>query len=213
MNSYYQDSSDLEFGTIKFSQKVRWLVNLYNKNKHRLRHIIFAFVVVTLGLIVKFAFYNIDDVVASASAITLDEEVYTPFKLSQEMIPDVGERTSIQFPIKTSNINWKMQALNLAQGRAHVLKYIEEVGFICIHMRHFGVPYDILVFQNMTMVNPVVLDESEEKIMRQEVTLAGKKSRKRRPIWIKVKYLDEALSEKTSTIWNNQATCFAHYEF
>ena len=209
----YQDSNDLEYGTVKLSDKVKWLVKLYNKNKHRLRHIIVAFVVVSIALVVKFAFYNIDEVVATTGALTLDEDVYKPFKLSQEMIPDVGEKTSIQFPIKTSNINWKMQVLNIAQSSAHALKYIESVGFVCIHLRHFNVPYDIIVFQNNTMVNPVVMAESDEKIMRQEETLAGKKSRKRRPVWIKVKYFDKSLVEQTTTLWNNQATCFAHYEF
>lgn len=209
----YQDPNDIEQGSIKLSDKVRWLVKLYNKNKHRLKHIIFAFVVVTLALIVKFAFYNIDDVVASASAITIDEGVYKPFKVSEDIIVDVEDKASIHFPIKTSNINWKMQALNLAQVTSHVLKYIEGVNYVCIHARHFGVLYDIIVFRNMTMVNPTVLGESDEKIMRQEVTLAGVKSRKKRPNWIKIKYRDESLVERTTTLWNNQAGCFAHYEF
>lgn len=209
----YQDPNDIEFGGIKFSKKVKWLVSLYDKNKHRLKHIIFAFIGVTLALIVKFAFYNMDDVVASASVITLDEDVYKPFKLSKDIILDVGDKATLQFPLKSSQINWKIQALNIAQGRSHVLNYIEEAGFVCLHMRHFGVPYDILVFRNLTMVNPVVLGESEEKIMRQEETLAGKKYRKKRPKWIKVKYVDESLVEQTITLWGEQATCFAHYEF
>ena len=210
---HYQDPNDIEQGSITLSDKVRWLVKLYNKNRHRLKHIIIAFVVVTLALIVKFAFYNIDDVIASASAITMDEESYKPFKVTEDIIVDVGDKASIHFPIKTSDINWKMQVLNLAQVTSHVLKYIEAVDYVCIHARHFGVPYDIIVFRNVTMINPIVLAESDEKITRQEATLAGVKSRKKRPIWIKIKHRDGSLVEKTTTLWNNQAGCFAHYEF
>jgi predicted Holliday junction resolvase-like endonuclease len=210
---YFQDPNDVEQGSIRLSDKVRWLVKLYDKNKHRLQRIIFAFVVVTLALIIKFAFHNIDDVVASASVITMDEDVYKPFKISEEIIVDVGDKTSIYFPIKTSDINWKMQALNIAQATSHILRYIEGVDYVCIHARHFGIPFDIIVFRNLTMVNTVVMGESDENIMRQEVTLAGVKTRNRRPNWIKIKYRDESLVEKTTTLWGEQAACFAHYEY
>lgn len=202
-------SSDLEYGVVTFSKRVQFLI----KNKHKLKNFIVAFLILSIALVIKFAFYNIDNVIESASVVTLDEDVYKPFKLTKEIILDVGDKATIQFPTKNSQINWKIQALNIAQGRAQVLDYINKVGFVCLHMRHFGVQYDIIVFKNVTMVNPVVVDESEEKIMRQEETLSGKKSRKKRPIWIKIKYKDESLIDQVITLWNNQAACFAHYEF
>lgn len=210
----YNDNYDLEFGKVTISKKVKWLVDMYRKNENNMRYIIISFVVVTLALIVKFAFYNFDTVVQTTGVITLDEDVYKPFKMTPEIIPDVGDKkASIQFPIKDSTVNWKIQTINIVQARAQAVSYLEKAGYTCIHLRHFGVPYDIIVFANVTMVNPLVLAESEEQVVRKEVTLDGKTLRKKRPTWIKVSYRDESLTQQEVTLWGWQATCFAHYEF
>lgn len=212
--SYYDTNYDLEFGKVSLSRKVKWLVDMYRKNENNMRYIIISFVIVTVALIIKFAFYNLDSVVKNTGGvITLDEDVYKPFKMSTEIIPNVDGRASIRFPVKESQVNWRIQTLNIVQARAQAVSFLENSGFLCVHLRHFGVPYDIMVFQNATMVNPSVIAESDEQILRNELTLSGKTIRKKRPTWIKIAYKDESLTDNVVTLWGWYATCFAHYEF
>lgn len=214
MASNYTSPSDLEFGGVHISRKVQKLVNLYKKNEHRIKYIIVSFCVVTVALMVKYASYNVDTVVESATAITFDEETYTQFVLSKEILPNVESGAGVRkFPIKGSKINWKMQTLNIVQARNKVWEYLDKAKQTCIHLKHFGVPYDILVFKNVTMVNPEVLMESEEHKKIKEMSLDGSVNRKSRPIWIKVGYYSEALIYQTDVLWGVQSYCFAHYEF
>jgi hypothetical protein len=206
--------TDLEFGAVNVSDKVRRLVRFYRANDRKIRFIAMSSAVVTLALIVKFAFYNFDTVVATAGVITLDESVYTPFTMSRDfMVSPSDTRGSIRFPIADSAVNLKMQAINLVQGRNHAMEYLDKVGFTCIHLRHFDVRYDILVFKNVTMVNPTVLAESEERVVVKERALTGDIGRKKRPVWIRVSYYDVSLSPQTTTLWRAHSSCYAYYEF
>jgi len=209
----YGRANDLEFGIVAVSAKVKWLVDLYKKNEGKLRYIIFAVVGVTLALVIKFAFYNFDNVVGSSGVITFDESVYTPFKLSATMIPHTETKTSIQFPLKDNDANSKGQISNLVHARAHVVTYLESTGFCCIHLRHFGVPYDIIVFRNLTMINPLVLNESPTRGYVNEMALDGTTSRKQRPVWLEISFINVALVKQSVTLVGDQVKCFTHYEF
>lgn len=204
---------DLEFGPIVLTAKMKRFVAWFKRHQHNMKYFIISFVFLTIAIIIKFGFRNIDSVIESATAITLDEPVYTPFVLTDEIIPVVEKKSVIRFPFKESHINWKLQTLNLVQSRNQVLIYLEQVGYTCIHLRHFGVPYDILVFTNMTVVNPEVIEESEEYQMIKEYDLDGTTKRSKRPTYIKIAYLDESLNKKSVTLFGDQAVCFAHYEF
>lgn len=213
-NNNYTSPSDLEFGGVYISRKVQKLVNLYRKNEHRIKYILISFCVVTTALIIKYASRNVDSVIESATAITFDEETYTPFVLSNEILSTVESGIGVRkFPIKGSKINWKMQTLNIVQARNKVWEYLGKAKQTCIHLKHFGVPYDILVFNNITMVNPEVLMESDEHKKIKEMSLDGSVNRKNRPIWIKVGYYSEALIYQSIILWGAQSYCFAHYEF
>jgi hypothetical protein len=204
---------DIEFGTVYVSGKVKWLVNLYKSNDRKIRYIAVSFFVVTVALVIKFAFYNIDTVINSTGIITFDEDVYIPFKLSDEIIPHVDGFANIQFPTKDSSVNWKIQTLNLVQSRHRVVEYLINSGFSCIHLRHFGVSYDIIVFRNITMVNPVVIGESPEKVSIKEMSLDGTICRKKRSIWLKIEYVDAALTKQGIILTGDQSSCFSHYVF
>lgn len=205
----YRNNNDLEVGSVFVSKKVKKVVDFYRKNEGRVKHGLYASFFLTIALIIKLAFHNFDTVIEHAPVITFDEDTYTPFKMTKEIIPKVESKSSIQFPIKESQVNWKIQTLNLLQSRKHALEY----GYLCVHLRHFNVPYDILIFDNITMVNPVVVSESEETKNIKEMSLDGTSKRVKRPVWIKVKYHDESLSKVENTLWYDYAACFAHYEY
>jgi hypothetical protein len=211
----YSNANDLEFGPMSLTNNVKWLVKLYRSNEGpRVRYMVMSTVIITIALIIKYGFHNLDNVMDhSASVITFDEDVYIPFRLSSDISPRVDSKASIEFPIKESKVNWKIQTINLIQSRSHVVVYLDKLGYVCIHLRHFGVPYNIMVFKNITMVNPVVVGESDEMVSKKEIALDGTIVRKRRPLWLKISHRDESLTHRTVVLYGDQATCFAHYEF
>lgn len=202
---------DLEYGKITLSKQMQKVADYYRKNEKKIKYFSIGFIILTFALIVKLGINNVDTVVEAATAITLDEESYTPFKWSENIITSVDSKAIKKFPIKGSHVNWKMQSLNILQAKEHVMEYLKKGDYICIHMRHFNVPYDIIVFQNITMVNPEVENESDNYYHVKEMALDGKVARKKRPEWINVLYHDEGLNLKHATLYNNQAACFLHY--
>lgn len=205
--------ADLEFGVVKLSAKMQRLVKTYRKHKEKIHQLGVAFLALTIALVIKAGYHNIDKVVESATAITLDEPSYVPFKLSDTVFTTVKTRSSIKFPIKESHVNTKMQSLNLIQARDRAREYLDEGSYTCIHLRHFDVPYDIIVFDNVTMVNPQVTRESDDFVYVKETSLDGESQRVQRPTFLDITYVDEGLVTRKTTLVGNQAVCFAHYEF
>jgi hypothetical protein len=204
---------DIEYGPIMLSKRMKQCVEYYKKNNKKIKYFCIGFLILTLALIIKLGLNNVDSVIETATAITLDEAVYKPFKWSETIIPDVEFKSVKKFPIKESHVNWKMQSLNIIQAREHVIDYLKQGGYICIHMRHFSVPYDIIVFNNITMVNPLVESESDTYHYVNEESLTGVTSRKKRPDTVNIVYHDEGLNRQFITLYDNQASCFAHYSF
>lgn len=202
---------DLEFGPLGLTDGMKRLIKFYNSNRHRMFSFLVAFSILSFAVIVKLGYRNVDSVIETATSITLDEESYRPFKWSMEVIPEVEDRSTRVFELKESHVNWKMQALNLAQFKVFVMEYIESVGYVCIHARHFDVPYDIIIFNNMTLVNPHVESEGTRLEYVKEISLSGGVSRHKRPTQITVTYIDEALNRQHRTLYGDQAFCFAHY--
>lgn len=203
---------DLEFNN-KLSKNNKLITEFYNKHNKHIHLFIVCALILTIAIRVKSALNNIDYVIESATAITLDESQYVPFKWSETMISDVESKDVKVFPIKDSHINWKMQSLNIIQARNHITEYITSGGYECIHARHFDIPYDIIVFKNMTMVNPKVEKQSDTMRYLDEITLDGEVIVRKRPVSIDVVFLDEALDRKFTTLYDDQAACFAHYNF
>lgn len=206
-------NADLEYGKVTLSKQMQKFADYYRKNEKRIKYFGIGFIVLTLALIVKLGINNVDSVVEAATAITLDEAAYQPFKWSKTININVDSKSVKKFPIKESHVNWKMQSLNIIQAREHVMEYLKKGDYICIHMRHFNVPYDIIVFQNITMVNPIVEKESDDYYYIKEMALDGTSSRQKRPVSLDIVYYDEGLNRQYVTLYNNQAACFAHYNF
>lgn len=204
---------DLEYGKITLSKQMQRIADYYRKNERKIKYFSAGFIFLTIAIIIKLGINNVDSVVEAATAITLDEAAYQPFKWSDTIKVNVDSKSVKKFPIKESHVNWKMQALNIMQAREHVLEYLRKGDYICIHMRHFDVPYDIIVFQNITMVNPVVEKESDTYYYVKEMSLDGTTSRQKRPTSLDIVYYDEGLNRKYVTLYNDQAACFAHYNF
>lgn len=204
---------DLEYGNIVLSKQMQKVADYYRKNRKKIKYFSVGFVVLTFALIVKLGFDNIDTVIESATAITLDEESYQPFKWSETIIVNVDSKGVKKFPIKESHVNWKMQSLNIVQAREHIMEYLRKGDYVCIHARHFGVSYDIIVFQNLTMVNPIVEKESDIYHYVKEEALDGTTVRSKRPETIDIAYKDESLTQKYITLYGEQAVCFAHYNY
>lgn len=204
---------DLEFGPIKIPAELRRVIDLLRKNRNAARQALLITAAFTVALVLRYGYLNIESVIERATAVTLDEAPYEPFMMSPHIMNEAPV-ASEKFPLKTSHVNWRMQAHNIAFARGVALEYLENAGYLCVHLRHFGVPYDILVFRNGTvMVNPEVEREGQLSVMVQEVSLAGDIARKRRATSLDVTYLDQSLNRQRGSLDQEDAFCFAHYEF
>lgn len=206
-------NADLEYGKVTLSKQMQKFAYYYRKNEKRIKYFGIGFIVLTLALIVKLGINNVDSVVEAATAITLDEAAFQPFKWSQTININVDSKSVKKFPIKGSHINIKLQSLNILKFKEHVMDYLKKGNYICIHARHFDVPYDIIVFQNITLVNPVIEQESDTYYYIKELSLDGTTTRQKRPTSLDIVYYDEGLNRQYITLFNNQAACFAHYNF
>lgn len=203
---------DLEYGGGFLVEKYKRVFNFYKKHKRRLRQGSIIFAIITVAIIVKLGFRNMDHVVETASAITMDEETYQPFKLDITKFSPEGPALEVaQLTIKDSVVNRRMQAMNIADVSTRVSDWLDKTGNLCVHLKHFQVPYDILVFPNETIINPQIISEGKTRKNINEVDLGGDTVWKQRATSIYLKYFDKDLTQKHDTLWFNSAYCLAHY--
>ena len=100
-----------------------------------------------IALSCKLCIENLDDIISGTSAITLEESTYVPFQFDTDVKPLVESKASSMYPIKKSEVNWKAQMNNVGEFQTHVREYLVSADYACIHARHFGVGYDIIVFK------------------------------------------------------------------
>lgn len=204
---------DLEYGGNGFSKNIKLLITRYHTNRTKIKYTVFSLLIVTIAVIVKVGFISLNDVVVATNTITLDESPYVPFVWNEEITTYVSDRGVVKYPKKTSSVNWKLQALNIYQFSNHVMGYLEASENICIHCRHFGVPYDILVFKDKVMVSPVVTDESDQMVYSRETSLNGSVTRVKRNEWIEVMYYNMEMEKEVTRLVGNDAICFSHYMY
>jgi hypothetical protein len=108
-------------------------------------------------------------------------------------------------------MNHRMQVQNLAAVTGEVRKWLDRTGNVCVHVRHWGVPLDILVFANETMVNPRIAEEGSVRRNILEVDLAGRERWRQRATSVTVNFWDAQLLPQMRTLWEEQAFCLAHY--
>ena len=207
------ESNDLEFGPVYLGPGLKKVLNVYESHRKHIKKYIVGFIILFVALLCKFCFENIDNIISSTSAITLEESVYVPFEFSNEVIDKVESKSSTVYPIKHSDVNWKAQIINIADFQKHVQEYLKAADYECIHARHFNVHYDIVVFKNLTVINPSVVLDSPSQYFINEVALDGTLLRVKRPEYIQLRYMDDKLEMHESILYSNQAACFAHYEY
>lgn len=204
--------ADLEYGGAFLVKKYQKVFDFYKKNRVRIRRGAIVFGVVATAIIIKLGFRNMDTVVETATAITMDEETYQPFKLDlTKFTPGVPEIDVGQLPLKDSVVNRRMQAMNVADVSATVGEWLNKTGNLCVHLKHFQVPWDIIVFPNTTIINPQIISEGKTRKNIKEENLEGDTTWKQRATSIYLKYFDKELNQKHDTVWFNYAYCLAHY--
>lgn len=202
---------DLEYGKLNLSTNMKKLSRFYKNNKKHIKNIIFLFVILTGVIISHWCVNNIDVALEKAAIVTLDEEKYTTFVLGDLNTKKIEDKSSEQLPLKTSEINMKLQTMNLKKVHEEVMDILTNYGYVCIHARHFGVKYDITFFDNCTIINPEIQKTSERKVNIDEISLDGTSEYKNRPTWVRIMYFDVNLNRKYDTLYNEQAYCFLHY--
>ena len=201
---------DLEFGGKFWSEKYKNITKLYTKFKrHKLRFITLL-TVVSLSLIIKWGLTNVDRVVGSATAISFEETPYKPIELGQ-----IDVKTKItdveQYEIKDSIINRKIQKMNIDIITNEIIEFLKNTRNICIHIKHFGVKYDILVFHNLTMINPQIISESKTRKNIPEISIDGEQTWSSRSTDMYIKYYNANLELTYTNLFFDQAYCFAYY--
>jgi hypothetical protein len=202
---------DLEFNGTSFKKQYKTIIKVYRDNQKYLSKTIKLLVAVTFVIIVRWGLTNVDVVVQRASGVVFDEPNYVPFSIGQLDMKNGHSGIREQFVIRTSVVNHRMQIFNLVAATNAVHEYLLESGNICVHLGYFGVRYDIIVFHNVTVVNPRILSEGPVRVNLQEVTVDGERKWASRATTVEVAYYDENLVHMTSTLTGPQAFCLLHY--
>ena len=200
---------DLEFNGNFWADKYKGITREYKRFLRHKKQILIAFFVITLGFIIKWGFTNVDRVVQGATAVTFEEANYKPFEIGPLIVdpPSVID----EVVIKDSMVNRRMQIMNFEITQDKVREILQSSSNICIHIKHFGVPQNVIFFSNLTMINPQVIHEGKERKNIQEVQLDGKTSWASRATHIYVKHYNEKLDFVHTALYGNQAYCFAFY--
>jgi hypothetical protein len=204
---------DLEWGGNDYIMKrYRWLFDFVKAHRRRIRRGAVAMAVLTVALVVKLGFTHMAAAAEGATAITMDEETYEPFRLGELRLSlGDGAPPVRQMVLRESPMNRRMQAHNVAEVAEEIRRWLDRTENTCVHLRHWGVPLDVVVFDNVTVVNPQILEEGPVRKNILEVDLAGEERWRQRATSVAIKFYDETLSQKWETLWGDQAFCLAHY--
>lgn len=202
---------DLEYGGRFLHDKYKDVLGIYKKYKRHSKKILGSTALITLAIVVKMTFSNFDTVAQKASAITLEETAYKPFILEPLDINLADDFKVQEFGVKDSAVNKRMQQINVQAASAEIQEFLENSGNLCTHVKYFKVPYDIMVFRNMTMINPQVISQGTTKKNIQEISMSGETKWSYRATEIGINHYDEKLNYVYSTLYDDQAFCFAYY--
>lgn len=202
--------TDLEYGVQAWKEQYKHVIKNVNKYKMYKKQILLSFLFITFAIGIKIGISNIDRVVQAGSGITLEELPYKSFKLKPVTTSYV--ETSEHFDIKDSLVNRKMQKMNIDIAGEEAREFLKETGNICVHLKQFGVKWDIMVFENITVINPIIISESTTRKNIPQIGLDGTKTWASRPTSIYIKHYDDKLDYVYTHLWDNQAFCFAYYE-
>jgi len=208
----FMEDTDLEYGGQFLRMRYRRAIAFLRSPA--LRRAGVAAAAVTVALLIKMALLNADRVLDGGGGFSLTEEPYMPFYLSDSVVLDVGNtRGARLLPIPSSAVNRKVLAMNLEESGRAVRAFLEASGNDCVHGLHFGVPFDVMYFRNATMVNPVVVSQSDTQQNVAQESLSGARTWARRATSIDVDYIDsETLAVTRVKLDGPEAFCFAFYK-
>ena len=202
---------DLEYGSVYLSKNINKAIDFYNTNKKTIFLVLLSFFVISISILIKFSFNNIDRL-PNVSYITLDEEPFKPFDVIDTLIVKADKISTKQFPIKTSIINIKLQSMNLISVQNKIRRFLQQTNNVCVHARHFSSEYDILVFNNLTIINAEIVGMSEVKKNVKEMNLVGETNYAKRSVMLTINYIDTSLEKKVKyELYGHQAMCFQYY--
>lgn len=198
-----EDLESNEFNYLKF--KYKKLLRLFRSPKYK--PFILGFILISILIVFKLTFHNLEH---SHSVVTITEESYEPFLVKME--PKKKPVKYGQFVLKNTQINRKMQELNILDAEKTIQNYLKATENICIHISYFGVPLDIIVFKNFTLINSEIIEESQDfknvKVQSIDQTMKWKKFATK----IYVKYMDlNSFSDNYRKLENDESFCFLNY--
>lgn len=201
--------TDIEYGPLALKP---WMQKVI-ANKDKLYKLAIVWAITTALIAIKWGYANIDTMAMQSTVITLDEPTYVPFTFTSTPQDHVDSTFTQQFHIKESILNKKTQIQNIMNFQQTVQLYLYNTNNLCIHARHFNVPYDIIIYNNMTLIDPVVIDESPQQTYFTESSLNGTVTKKKRAVWSKVTFINERLQKSETTLHGALSACFCHYEY
>lgn len=207
---------DIEYGRTALLDRWRAL----KIDRSRVRRTMFAFVVVVIAIIVRVAIRNVrDDVATNADTVfPIHERQYKAFSFTNSVISDKNVLNAMvvdTFPIYRSFVNRELQLRNLATFTSHVRLWLNTTGTVCVHAKYFNVPYQIIVFQNMTAVNAEIptmeLDKSKRSYAHVR-SIHGVEHWVTYPNVLPIKYEEhQQLSTVQTFLYGHQALCMYFY--
>lgn len=205
---------DIEYGKSVLSEYRK----LYKKYSKKIWFLAVFFTVVTLAIIVEKSFRSIEKSVENNSGVSFTEDPPEPLNFDEtSMIPILPEKNVVyrDFVLKTSPLNKMLQKHSLNMLHNKTMNILIKNQWDCVHLRHFGLNYDILVFKskNITVVNPEIIHISDEMQVKHELGLDNTRRVVKRPISISLNFIDKDLeTQKNLTLSGNDAACLSYYK-
>lgn len=200
---------DLEFGPLEVHARWREARAYYSKHRALVHAILALTLAAAAAAAASAGCWNIEMAIADATAVTLDEPSYTPFAIDTTRVLEAGPSATL-VP-KTSQFNLRAQVLNLARVTADAREYLAREKHTCVHLQRLGAPFDIVVYDNETFVNPEVLRQSDEVHHVWEMGIDGIVAARKRPRSLVVRALDAALVSVTRDLHLGRAACLLYY--
>jgi len=201
---------DLEYGRTALLDRWRAL----KIDKTRVGRTLVCFLLAVVGMTIQVVVQNAkEDVVTGAETVfPIHERQYKAFSFSS----GISETPlSVEpFPILNSFVNRELQLRNLVTFSQHVRSWLNSTNTLCIHAKYFNVPYDIILYHNMTLINSdigSVLDHTKRSSVHVR-DVYGKERWVTYPTSLQVRYTTSELTNEDITLYNRQALCLYYYK-
>jgi len=150
---------DIEYGRTSLLEKYTYIVNRFNISRKRVVYSLFIFTLSFVVLTISHTYQNVtsEEIHNGGDAVfSIHERTYKPFTFAETVSKTAVANVDV-YPIFSSFINEQMQLRNIASLTSHVRNWLEQTNNLCIHAKYFGVPYDIIILKNLTVINPSIV--------------------------------------------------------